>query len=557
MTRRGGPSAGQPCGAARAARHVASLPRTAEGISRLLLRCALSPRCCGNTEHFKPGWERGPGGCRLREERRATCTLCQCPDTNAASSTYTLVAATVVSARAQFFPDTILCSTQRCVRCTWRRMVGPKRHRRAALLLSERRQTGTQPLPPSLRPPLLLSPSRKAPSCTRLLARGRLPSGCDVTEKSTRLLALASEFIPTRFEPSSGLSLPEKKRRTLPHAMPPLRPRSQPSLFFPQRRRISILKKIRCSTTRPPTLVATMRSAALTARVSAEFGTLHHNTRLLGRFSSVVLRDSCHFVHAVLSALLCKLVPTELCDDCGTRHKPDSYDVITCTTCSRGTCCGGWGRCYQCHDVFCTRCEDSAASSGAPDPLVRCFVDDCCSDYEYEAVCCVSCLPDTKELTACPRCAGAVCIWCAVAAAKRGGECPLCRRGGCFTPSEGKRFARLIKLCVAPTGARGARAKEAARNGKSQQELPPAKAAAAAVAAAAADAAAAALIAAEVAAAAAAERKREKKRAAWRRERRRPKMRRRTRRVRRGRAVCRLRDAPPPPPPPRPPHPLP
>ena len=37
MTRRGGPSAGQSCGAARAARHVASLPRMAESISRLLL----------------------------------------------------------------------------------------------------------------------------------------------------------------------------------------------------------------------------------------------------------------------------------------------------------------------------------------------------------------------------------------------------------------------------------------------------------------------------------------------------------------------------------------
>ena len=86
MTRRGGPSAGQSCGAARAARHVASLPRTAEGISRLLLRCASSPRACDDVQRFKPGWERGRGGCRSREERRATCTVCQCLDTDAAAS---------------------------------------------------------------------------------------------------------------------------------------------------------------------------------------------------------------------------------------------------------------------------------------------------------------------------------------------------------------------------------------------------------------------------------------------------------------------------------------
>ena len=86
MTRRGGPSAGQSCGAARAARHVASLPRTAEDISRLLLRCASSPRVCGDVQRFKPDWERGCGGCGLREERRATCAVCQWPDTDAAPS---------------------------------------------------------------------------------------------------------------------------------------------------------------------------------------------------------------------------------------------------------------------------------------------------------------------------------------------------------------------------------------------------------------------------------------------------------------------------------------
>ena len=55
MTRRGGPSAGQSCGAARAARHVASLPRTAEGISRLLRRCASLTRACDDVQAFKPG----------------------------------------------------------------------------------------------------------------------------------------------------------------------------------------------------------------------------------------------------------------------------------------------------------------------------------------------------------------------------------------------------------------------------------------------------------------------------------------------------------------------
>ena len=86
MTRRGGPSTGQSCGATRAARHVALLPRTAEGISRLLLRCASSPQICGDVHRFKPGWERARGGCGLREERRATCTVCQWPDTDAAAS---------------------------------------------------------------------------------------------------------------------------------------------------------------------------------------------------------------------------------------------------------------------------------------------------------------------------------------------------------------------------------------------------------------------------------------------------------------------------------------
>ena len=86
VTRRGGPSAGQSCGAARAARHVASLPRTAEGISRLLLRCASSPRTWDDVQRFNPGWERGRGGCRSRDERRTTCTVCQCPDTDAAPS---------------------------------------------------------------------------------------------------------------------------------------------------------------------------------------------------------------------------------------------------------------------------------------------------------------------------------------------------------------------------------------------------------------------------------------------------------------------------------------
>ena len=86
MTRRGGPSAGQSCGAARAAPLVALLPHTVEGISRLLLRCASPPRCCGNVQHFKPGWERRRGGCGLPEERRATCTVCQWPDADAAPS---------------------------------------------------------------------------------------------------------------------------------------------------------------------------------------------------------------------------------------------------------------------------------------------------------------------------------------------------------------------------------------------------------------------------------------------------------------------------------------
>ena len=86
VTRRGGPSAGQSCGAARAARHVSSLPRTAEGISRLLHRCASSPRACDDVQRFKPGWERGRGGCGLREERHATCTVCPWPDTDAALS---------------------------------------------------------------------------------------------------------------------------------------------------------------------------------------------------------------------------------------------------------------------------------------------------------------------------------------------------------------------------------------------------------------------------------------------------------------------------------------
>ena len=86
MTRRGEASAGQSCGAAREARHVASLPRTAEGISRLLLRCASLPRVFDDVQRFKPGWERGHGGCGLREERRATCTVCQWLDTDAAPS---------------------------------------------------------------------------------------------------------------------------------------------------------------------------------------------------------------------------------------------------------------------------------------------------------------------------------------------------------------------------------------------------------------------------------------------------------------------------------------
>ena len=83
MTRRGGPSTGQSCGAARAARHIASLLRKAEGTSRLLLRCALHYHGF-DVQRFKSGWERGRGGCGLREERRATCTVCQWPDIDAA-----------------------------------------------------------------------------------------------------------------------------------------------------------------------------------------------------------------------------------------------------------------------------------------------------------------------------------------------------------------------------------------------------------------------------------------------------------------------------------------
>ena len=102
-THRGGPSAGQLCGAARAARHVASLHRTAEGISRLLLRCASPPRCCGDVQHFKPGLERRRGGCKLREERRATCTVCPWPDTDAAPS-LDQVRVRVASRAASLFP---------------------------------------------------------------------------------------------------------------------------------------------------------------------------------------------------------------------------------------------------------------------------------------------------------------------------------------------------------------------------------------------------------------------------------------------------------------------
>ena len=84
MTHRGGPSAGQACGAARAARHVVLLPRTEESISRLLLRCTSPPWCFCDAQLFKPGWERRRSGCGLREERRATCMDCPWPDTDAA-----------------------------------------------------------------------------------------------------------------------------------------------------------------------------------------------------------------------------------------------------------------------------------------------------------------------------------------------------------------------------------------------------------------------------------------------------------------------------------------